>query len=98
MDWRKSWRHQSEYLMCVLPILLSHALLAVFFLGIVKGLEITIHRFWESSSDGRLLFGKLPLEYVFHAAHLAIIVVLSWKGLSDVIAKCKEERDEEVRP
>lgn len=49
-----------------------HTLIVISLLAGIRLVEAAVHRFWPP--NGRLLFDRLPLSYVFDGADLAVLV------------------------
>jgi hypothetical protein len=67
----------------------AHLLVVVGILLGIRAVEEIIHRLWQSND--RLLFGRLPLSYVFDAADLAVLIGFLSYGVFCVIAAYMEK-------
>jgi hypothetical protein len=59
--------------------LLVHTFLAALFIVCVYGIEKLIADLWGVQEP--LLFGRVPLAYVFHAIDLGVLAVFGFRGI-----------------
>lgn len=63
-------------------VFLCHlAVIALIVAGIYL-LELEIHYFW--SDHAPLIFGRIPLAYLFQALDVAIVLVFAYRGIREI--------------
>ena len=69
--------------------MLVHSLLAALFIVCMFGIEKLIALLWGVQEP--LLFGRVPLAYVFHAIDLGVLGVFGFRGILAASEAFKDE-------
>ncbi len=64
-------------------VLVCHSVMAALIITLIWGFEAYNH--WLNGNQPRLLFGILPLSYLFDGMDLGVICVYIWYGLFETV-------------
>jgi hypothetical protein len=84
-----SWKPISRAIAAAI-FLIIHTTLAALFIICMYAVEMLIRSLW--GVDNPLMFGILPLAYIFHAIDLGVLIVFGYRG---ILAANKAFEDED---
>lgn len=66
---------------------IGHLAVSLVLVGCIRALELAIRWLWGGEEP--LLFERVPLQYLFHALDLAVILILIYWGTVEAFRKLK---------